>query len=240
MEARREAYCSASSGGRCFVCSVMEPYASILGLMLRSKPRNQSLPDGSAPESNPGGNFSLASADGAGFTPFLSAQPARRRDSASNAPGPLTIENISPGRLHLSRRQPSTPAWYVSVCFVRRRGSHSADALRWWSAEAQQVGCAIRVVLRIRLRFRACDDTRCSDQNPTAGLQRALYVYALPESKSRSTGSHAESGRTANIPPTAWRRVATWCWRSTIACRSCPTAIQRRCAAIRGWGRKSP
>ena len=171
MEARRELTVPQGPVGG--VSFAMEPYASIpvdVEVETANQPAN-----GSAPENNPGGNFSLASADGGGFTPFLSAQPARRRDSASSAPGPLTIENISPGR-YIFRAQPSTP-WYVSSASCGGVDlTHDALVIG-----GSSVGCAIRVVLR-NDSGSAHVTIRDSDQNPTSGVQRALYVYALPES----------------------------------------------------------
>jgi Carboxypeptidase regulatory-like domain len=178
MEARHEITVPQGPVGG--VSFVMEPYASI-PVDVETDATSQSndgtsQTSGQVPQTNFGSTVSLTSANGEGFTPFLSPQPARRpggNDPGSGIEGPLVIENVSPGR-YVLRANPPSP-WYVA--------SASCGGVDLTHDElvvgGSSVGCSIHVVLR-NDSGSAQVAVRNADQNPTSG-QGPLYVYAVPE-----------------------------------------------------------
>jgi hypothetical protein len=121
---------------------------------------------------NFGGNISLSSADGEGFTPFLPARPMMRR-SGNEQSGPLAIENVSPGR-YVLRAEPPSP-WYVALA-----SCGGVDLIHDSLVVGEgSGGCSIHVVMR-NDSGSAHVTVRDSDQNGAANTQRALYVYAVP------------------------------------------------------------
>jgi len=172
MEARREVTVpQAPVGGISFT---MEPYATI-PLDIEMNTVNQPSDGsgqlvGTTPQSNFGGNISLTSANGEGFTPFLSARPIRAGDNGSGA---LAIDNVSPGR-YVLRADPPSP-WYVA--------SASCGGVDLTHDElvvgGGSVGCSIHVVVR-NDSGSAHVTVRNSEQNLASGMQQTLFVYAVP------------------------------------------------------------
>jgi protocatechuate 3,4-dioxygenase beta subunit len=149
----------------------MEPYAS-LPVDIEADTVNPPAQAGATPSLDAiGGNISLASADGEGFTPFLSAQPINR---SGDQGGQLAIENVSPGR-YVLRVQPPSP-WYVAAA-----SCGGVDLLHESLAVGEGSGsCSIRIVMRndsgsahVTIR----DDGQSLIPSPQ---RRALYVYAVP------------------------------------------------------------
>jgi Carboxypeptidase regulatory-like domain len=173
MEATREVTVpQAPVGGVSFT---MEPYATIpvdIEVDSVNQPSNGSGQTGAIPtQDNFGGNISLTSANGEGFTPFLSARPLRR--SSDEQSGPLAIENVSPGR-YVLRAEPPSP-WYVATASCGGVDLTHEELV----VGGGSVGCSIHVVLRndcgsVHARIRD------SDQNSASGISRPLHVYAVP------------------------------------------------------------
>jgi len=154
------------------VSFTMEPYANIpvdIEVESVNQPGNGTTQAGAVPtQDNFGGNISLTSANGEGFTPFLSARPQNRSGDQS---GPLIIDNVSPGR-YVLRAEPPSP-WYVSAASCGGVDlTHEELAIGGGS-----LSCSIRVVLR-NDSGSAHVTVRGSEQN--SGMQRQLYVYAVP------------------------------------------------------------
>ncbi len=172
MEATREVTVpQAPVGGVSFA---MEPYANIpveIEVDSVNQPGNGPGHAGELPApENFGGNISLTSANGEGFTPFLSARPLRSGDSQS---GPMVIDNVAPGRYVLHAEPPSP--WYVASASCGGVDlTHEELAIGGGS-----VGCSIRVVLR-NDSGSAHVTVRDADQNSPSGMPRQLYVYAVP------------------------------------------------------------
>ena len=173
MEATRDVTVpQAPVGGVSFT---MEPYATIpvnIEVDAVNQPSDGTGQTNAVPsQDNFGGNISLTSANGEGFTPFLSARPMRR--SGDDPPGPLVIDNVSPGR-YVLRAEPPSP-WYVA--------SASCGGVDLTHEELVvgegSVGCSIHVVLRNDCGS-AHVTVRDSEQNPASGMQRTIYVYAVP------------------------------------------------------------
>jgi hypothetical protein len=118
-------------------------------------------------------NISLTSANGEGFTPYLSAQPLRGDDPSGGGSGPLVIQNVAPGR-YVLQAQPQAP-WYVA--------SASCGGVNLLHEEltvgSGSTACSMRVVLR-NDSGSARVTVRDGDQDPAANGSRAYYVYALP------------------------------------------------------------
>jgi hypothetical protein len=172
MEATREVTVpQAPVGGVSFT---MEPYANIpveIEVDSVNQPSNGTGQVDAVPTpDNFGGNISLTSATGEGFTPFLSARPLGSGDSQS---GPLVIDNVSPGS-YVLRAEPPSP-WYVASASCGGVDlTHEELAIGGGS-----VGCSIRVVLR-NDSGSAHVTVRDSAQNTASGMPRQLYVYAVP------------------------------------------------------------
>jgi hypothetical protein len=146
FEARREL--TVAQGPLGGVSFALQPYATI-PVEVNLNPVNQ-VAQGDGPMNGSlqglAANVMLTSADGEGVTPYLSAQPLRRHgaldDNGPNAPGPLAIENISPGR-YLLQVQPQSP-WYVASATCG-----GLDLTRQELVVAGgSVGCSIRIELR--------------------------------------------------------------------------------------------
>jgi hypothetical protein len=173
MEARREVTVpQAPVGGVSFT---MEPYATI-PLDIEMNTVNQPSDGsgqlmGTTPQSNFGGNISLTSANGEGFTPFLSARPMR--GSGDTGTGPLAIDNVSPGR-YVLRADPPSP-WYVASASCGGVDLTHDELL----IGGGSVGCSIHVVMR-NDSGSAHVTVRDSGQSQASAVQRALYVYAVP------------------------------------------------------------
>jgi hypothetical protein len=153
------------------VSFTMEPYANIPVDIEVDAINQPSDGSGAVPsQENLGGNISLTSANGQGFTPFLSARPRRTGDEP---PGPLVIDNVSPGR-YVLRAEPPSP-WYVA--------SGSCGGVDLTHEElvvgGGSVGCSIHIVLRNDAGS-AHVTIRGAEQNPASATQRSLYVYAVP------------------------------------------------------------
>jgi hypothetical protein len=153
------------------VSFTMEPYANIPVDIEVDAINQPSDGSGAVPsQENLGGNISLTSANGQGFTPFLSARPRRTGDEP---PGPLVIDNVSPGR-YVLRAEPPSP-WYVA--------SASCGGVDLTHEElvvgGGSVGCSIHIVLRNDAGS-AHVTIRGAEQNPASATQRSFYVYAVP------------------------------------------------------------
>ena len=173
MEATREVTVpQAPVGGVSFT---MEPYANIpvdIEVDSVNQPSSGTGQAGAVPtQDNVGGNISLTSANGEGFTPFLSARPLHR--SGDEQPGPLVIDNVSPGR-YVLRAEPPSP-WYVASADCGGVDlTHEALAVGGGA-----VGCSIHIVLR-NDSGSVHVTVRDSDQNQASGMQGQLHVYAVP------------------------------------------------------------
>ncbi len=174
MESKREITVpQAPVGGVSFT---MEPYATIpvdveLDTVNQPSDGGGGQVGGTPSPNNLGGNISLTSASGEGFTPFLSARPSRRPGDDSS--GPLVIDNVSPGR-YVLRADPPSP-WYVASASCGGIDlTHDVLAVGGGS-----VGCSIHIVLR-NDSGSAHVTVRDSAQGPASPIQRSLYVYAVP------------------------------------------------------------
>jgi hypothetical protein len=155
------------------VSFAMEPYANIpveIEVDSVNQPGNGTGQVGALPApENFGGNISLTSANGEGFTPFLSARPLHSSDQS----GPMVIDNVAPGR-YVLRAEPPSP-WYVASASCGGVDlTHEELAIGGGS-----VGCSIRAVLR-NDSGSAHVTVRDAAQNSTSGIPRQLYVYAVP------------------------------------------------------------
>ncbi len=171
MEARREVTVPRApvSG----VSFVMEPYASI-PVDLEFETVNQQTQSGGStavPPNYGGALIGLASTRENGQTYFASGLPSRQ--GSSDAPGPLVIENIAPGR-YVLQAQPQSP-WYVASA-----SCGSVDLTREeLVVVGGAVGCSIRVVLRNDSGGVQATIRDAGESGASAG-QRPLAVYALP------------------------------------------------------------
>jgi hypothetical protein len=157
------------------VSFTMEPYAAVpidIEVDAVNQPNDgNGQPSAAVSPSSLGGNISLTSASGEGFTPFLSARPMS--GSGDSASAPLVIDNVSPGR-YVLRADPPSP-WYVASA-----SCGGVDlTLEELVVGGGSVGCSIRVVVR-NDSGSAHVTVRDSGNTATAAVQRALYVYAVP------------------------------------------------------------
>lgn len=168
MEATREVTVpQAPVGGVSFT---MEPYANIpLDIEIDSVNQPNGTGQAVPTQDNFGGSISLTSANGEGFTPFLSARPLGRSGDQS---GPLVIDNVSPGS-YVLRAEPPSP-WYVAAA-----SCGGVDLTHEELAVGSSLGCSIHVVLR-NDSGSAHVTVRDAGENSVSGMQRQLYVYAVP------------------------------------------------------------
>ncbi len=170
MEATREVTVpQAPVGGVSFT---MEPYASIpveIEVDTIDQSASGSGQAGAVPPDNFAGNISLTSANGEGFTPFLSARPLHRTGDEQSSP--LIIDNVSPGRYVLRANLPMP--WHVA--------SASCGGVDLMHDElvvgGGSVGCSIRIVLRndsglVHITIRGAENSDSGSSN--------LVVYLLP------------------------------------------------------------
>ena len=236
IEARREV--TVPQGPVAGISFAMEPYATIpvdVEVDTVNQPSDGTGQAGaSAPQTTLAGIISLTSANGEGFTPFLSARPLHQRgdDSVRGRTGPLAIENVSPGR-YVLRAEPPSP-WYVA--------SASCGGVDLTHDElvvgGGSVGCSIHVVLR-NDSGSAHVTVRDSDQNRAFNAPARALCLCRARGQSCAAGCDVES---------AERRLL----RRRHGARTLPGAgarPPRRPALSRprgdapllaGWGRRSP
>ena len=177
FEARREL--SVAQGPLGGVSFVLQPYATI-PVEVDLNPVNQ-VAQGDGPMSGSlqglAANVMLTSADGEGFTPYLSAQPLRRHgadDTAPGAPGPLAIDNISPGK-YILQVQPQSP-WYVASA-----SCGGIDLMRQeLVVDGGSVGCSIRIQLRNDSGSASVTMRGGSQTIGVTGRRPAGVIYAVP------------------------------------------------------------